>query len=191
MKNIIKFPKKFDRVLQTLLMAALALSMTGNCHHIRCFMPLLRKRPSSCSCRSPKDVKVDAAAKTFRLVGVNPQVLYFTDRPVRMAGHIKMTDYLEGMDGKGRQGQFRRPDPPNATLSVYEPGKPDNTLAAVEISQPVFDGADLIYSYKLIEGELPAAGGATSLFIDWIGVGGGVGPGFHGVGVGFRGPGLR
>ena len=29
---------------------------------------------------------------------------------------------------------------------------------------------------------MPKAGGATALFIDWIGVGGGVGPGFHGVG---------
>ena len=137
-----------------------------------------------------EDVKVDPAAKTFRLVGVNPQVLYFTDRPVRMAGHIKMTDYLEEWTAKAGKDNFSD-DPPNATLSVYEPGKPDNTLAAVEISQPVFDGEDLIYSYKLIEGELPAAGGATSLFIDWIGLGGGVGPGFHGVGVGLRGPGLR
>jgi len=29
------------------------------------------------------------------------------------------------------------------------------------------------------------------LFIDWIGAGGGVGRGFHGVGVGARGPGVR
>jgi len=82
-------------------------------------------------------------------------------------------------------------DPPNAVLSVYELGKPDNTAGVVEINQPKIDGSDLVYSYKLIEGSLPAGGGATSLFIDWIGVGGGVGPGFHGVGVGFRGPGLR
>lgn len=35
-------------------------------------------------------------------------------------------------------------------------------------------------------------GGATALFIDWIGAGGGVGPGFHGVGAGTgtRGVGL-
>ena len=58
------------------------------------------------------------------------------------------------------------------------------------ISRPKVNGPDLVYSYKLIEGVLPAAGGATSLFIDWIGVGGGVGYGFHGVGVGRRGPGF-
>ena len=38
---------------------------------------------------------------------------------------------------------------------------------------------------------MPRGGGATALFIDWIGVGGGVGPGFHGVGAGARGVGLR
>jgi len=48
-----------------------------------------------------------------------------------------------------------------------------------------------VYRYTLIEGKVPTAGGATSLFIDWIGPGGGVGPGFHGVGVGGRGVGWR
>ena len=38
---------------------------------------------------------------------------------------------------------------------------------------------------------MSASGGATSLFIDWFGPGGGVGPGFHGVGVGGRGVGWR
>jgi hypothetical protein len=61
----------------------------------------------------------------------------------------------------------------------------------VVISNPKVDGADLVYNYKVIEGTLPAGGGATSLFIDWIGVGGGVGFGFHGVGVGYRGAGWR
>ena len=82
-------------------------------------------------------------------------------------------------------------DPPNATLSVYEPGRNDNTLAVVEISHPVMEGKDLVYNYKLIKGTMPKGGGATALFIDWIGVGGGVGPGFHGVGAGARGVGLR
>jgi hypothetical protein len=63
----------------------------------------------------------------------------------------------------------------------------ENTLAVVEISQPVIDGKDVVYQYKLINGARPKAGGATALFIDWIGLGGGVGAGFHGVGVGARG----
>ena len=53
------------------------------------------------------------------------------------------------------------------------------------------EGKDLVYNYKLINGDMPKHGGATALFIDWIGVGGGVGLGFHGVGAGVRGVGLR
>jgi hypothetical protein len=137
-----------------------------------------------------EDLKVDPATSTFRLVKVNQQTLYFSDRPERIAGHIKMADYLKEWTSQAGKDNFKA-DPPNAVLSAYEQGKPDNTLAVVKIMNPVVDGADLIYSYKLIEGKMPASGGATSLFIDWIGVGGGVGVGYHGVGVGFRGPGWR
>jgi len=136
------------------------------------------------------DVRVDPAKSTFRLVKVNQQTLYFSDRPVRIAGHMNMAAYLKEWTSKAGKDNFGA-DPPNAVLSVYEPGQPDNTLAAVKITNPKIEGSDLIYSYKLIEGKLPTAGGAASLFIDWIGVGGGVGRGFHGVGVGFRGPGWR
>ena len=138
--------------------------------------------------QSAEDLQVDAAASTFRLVKVNPQTVYFSDRPQRIAGNLKMADYLktwkEGRDNFGA-------DPPNATLSVYEPGRADPTLVVVTIMKPVVSGADLLYTYKIVEGTMPANGGATSLFIDWYGVGGGVGPGFHGVGVGRRGVGWR
>jgi hypothetical protein len=135
------------------------------------------------------DLKADPAANTLRLVNVSKQTLYFSDRPVRLAGHLKMADYLEEWTKRAGKDNFGN-DPPNATLSVYEPGQADNTLAVVEITNPVIDGADLVYTYKLIDGKMPKSGGATSLFIDWIGLGGGVGRGFHGVGVGLRGPGV-
>jgi len=100
-----------------------------------------------------------------------------------------MAEYLEEWTKKAGKDNFGA-DPPNATLSVYEPGQPDSTLVVIEITQPKIDGSDLIYSYKLIDGKLPASGGQTALFIDWIGPGGGVGAGYHGVGVGTRGPGV-
>ena len=137
-----------------------------------------------------EDLEVDAAAKTLRLVKVGRQTLYFSDRPVRIAGHLKMAEYLEEWTAKAGKDNFAA-DPPNAVLSVYEPGQPDSTLAVVEISHPKVEGADLVYDYRVISGKLPAAGGETALFIDWIGAGGGVGVGFHGVGVGARGPGVR
>jgi len=140
--------------------------------------------------QTAEDLKVDPAKSTLRLVKVNQQTLYFSDRPQRIAGHLKMGDYLQEWTAKAGKDNFGA-NPPNATLSVYEPGQPDNSLVVVTITNPAVDGADLVYSYKIVNGTMPAKGGATSLFIDWIGVGGGVGFGYHGVGVGYRGVGWR
>jgi hypothetical protein len=138
--------------------------------------------------QSAESLKADD--KTLRLVNASPQTIYFTDRPVRLAGHITMSDYMKEWTAAAGPNNFSK-DPPNATLSVYESGKESNVLTVVEISQPVIEGRDLIYRYKVIEGKVPATGGATSLFIDWIGPGGGVGRGFHGAGAGGRGVGVR
>jgi hypothetical protein len=189
MKKINEFHYRLNHARQALLLAALTVSMA---------VGMAASTASAAANETPQymfvqiadDIKVDKAAKTFRLVNVNQQTLYFTDRPVRIAGHIKMDAYLKEWTAKAGKDNFGE-DPPNAVLSVYEPGQTENTTAVVEITRPEIDGSDLVYKYKLIEGSLPAGGGATSLFIDWIGVGGGVGPGFHGVGVGLRGPGLR
>ena len=134
------------------------------------------------------DFKADG--KTLRLTNVGQQTLYFSDRPVRVAGHLTMPAYMDEWKAGEGPDNFSA-DPPNATLSVYESGSHENKMAVVEISHPVIEGKDLVYNYKLIEGTMPKAGGATALFIDWIGPGGGVGPGFHGVGAGARGVGLR
>lgn len=132
----------------------------------------------------------DPATKTVRLINVSPQTVYFADRPVRLAGHLKMAAYLDEWTKHAGKDNFAK-DPPNATLSVYEAGKDDSTLAVIEVLNPRVEGHDLVYDYRVIEGSLPKSGGETSLFIDSIGIGGGVGPGFHGVGVGGRGPGVR
>ncbi len=145
------------------------------------------QKPQLMFVQTAEDLKADGT--TLRLVNVGKQTVYFADRPVRMAGHVPMSAYLEEWTAAAGPNNFAK-DPPNATLSVYEGGKTENALAVVEISDPVVEGNDLVYSYRLIEGDMPKTGGATALFIDWIGVGGGVGPGFHGVGAGTRGVGL-
>jgi hypothetical protein len=138
--------------------------------------------------QSAESLKADD--KTLRLVNVSPQTIWFTDRPVRKAGHVTMANYLKEWTAAAGKDNFSK-DPPNATLSVYDAGQSDNTLTVVEIFDPVVQGKDLVYRYKLIDGKVPAYGGATSLFIDWIGPGGGVGAGFHGAGAGGRGVGVR
>lgn len=128
----------------------------------------------------------DPAAGTLRLVDVSAQTVYFSDRPNRLAGHIPMDAYLlEWTRGPHSFGE----DPPNAKLSIYAGEAAGNTLVVVELTDPVIDGDDLLYGYTLLDGEMPAAGGPTAVFIDTVGPGGGVGPAFHGAGVGRRGPG--
>jgi hypothetical protein len=136
--------------------------------------------------QTSEGLEVDAEAGTFRLVDFSPHTLYFSDRPNRLAGHITMDDYLK--EWTEAPDDFDD-DPPNATLSVYEPGRSESSLVVVEILNPVVDGEDLVYDYRLIDGAMPVGGGMAALFIDRIGPGGGVGAGYHGVGVGARGPG--
>lgn len=133
------------------------------------------------------DFEADPDSKSLRLVNVNQQVLFFSDRPDRIVGHLTMDQYLD--EWTSVPDAFND-DPPNAALSVYEASGTDNAVAVVEIMNPVIDGNDIVYTYSLLEGSVPDSGGATSLFIDRIGIGGGVGVGYHGVGVGVRGPGV-
>src|SRR5258708_1999019 len=70
------------------------------------------------------DFKADD--KTLRLINFSQQTLYFSDRPVRVAGHLTMPAYMD--ESKAGEGPDNfGSDPPNATLSVYESGRHDNT----------------------------------------------------------------
>jgi hypothetical protein len=189
MKNFGEFCKRPNQVCLVFFLAAVMVALAA-CAETSATPSASSESPQLMFVQTADDLRVDEAAKTFRLVHVSQQTLYFSDRPVRVAGHLKMADYLKEWTTKAGKDNFGQ-DPPNATLSVYEPGQTENKVVVVEITNPVVEGGDLIYGYKIIDGEMPANGGATSLFIDWIGVGGGVGPGYHGVGVGRRGPGVR
>jgi hypothetical protein len=186
MKKLSEFCQRLSPCFQAFLLAAVVFSLAA----WAATPAAAADRPQFMFVQSAEHIKVDPAKSTFRLVKVNQQTLYFTDRPKRLAGHISMADYLKEWTARGGKDNFAV-DPPNATLSVFEPGKPENTLVVVKITNPKVEGADLVYSYKVLEGTMPATGGPTALFIDWIGLGGGVGPGFHGVGVGRRGVGWR
>ncbi len=166
MKSFNEFYQRMNRTWSALLLAAAALAMAA-CATTSKTDSASSGAPQMMFVQVAEDLKVDPAAGTFRLVKVNQQTLYFSDRPQRIAGHTKMADYLKEWTAKAGKDNFGA-DPPNATLSVYEPGQDENTLVVVKINNPVLDGPDLIYSYKVLEGRMPSNGGATSLFIDWI-----------------------
>ncbi len=100
--------------------------------------------------------------KTLTLKGVSPAVLFFGARPKRVAGHVALPGFLDAWDeGKDSFAE----DPPNAALSIVGDGIV--TSVVVEIANPQLQGDELSYDIvQVLEGELPATGGTSSLFID-------------------------
>ena len=101
--------------------------------------------------------------ETLTLKGVSPAVLFFRDRPQRVAGHVALPGFLKAWDeGKDSFAD----DPPNAALSIVGNGQVSNLV--VEISNPQLQGDELTYNVRVLEGEPPATGGTSSLFIDGL-----------------------
>ena len=98
--------------------------------------------------------------KTLTLKGV-PLVIYFSDRPDRIAGHMSLKKFVAQW-GKGPDS-FKT-DPPNATLSVFnEKGNKDVVL---ELSNLQLKGATLTCKVRVLEGNTTKSFGPASLFID-------------------------
>ena len=114
--------------------------------------------------QTAKSMSFNPAANELTLVGVAPVTLFFTDRPERLAGNMKTSAFIpfwsEGKDS------FKS-DPPNADLSILEGTTLRQTV--VELQDPVLRGEDLVYTVKIIGGEMPKTGADVSVFIDIIG----------------------
>ena len=112
-------------------------------------------------------VAFDASGRTMTLKGLAPTTLFFSDRPVRIAGHYRTDEYLRFW--KDGPDSFLK-DPPNATLSVFDAGTSELTDVVVTLRNPRVSGTDLSYDITVIAGTLPKATGPASLFIDIIGM---------------------
>jgi hypothetical protein len=100
------------------------------------------------------------------LHGVNASTLYFSDRPQRVVGHMKTTDFVD-LWGEG-ENSFEE-DPPNAVLAFLEPGDEAPEDAVVVIRHPRLSDGHLSYSVEVLEGVLPDKSGPVTLFIDPFG----------------------
>jgi len=117
--------------------------------------------------QSAESVALSADGKKVTLKGLSPTTLFFSDRPVRIAGHYRTDEYLEFWK-KGPDSFLK--DPPNATLSVFEKGKEEMSDVVVTLRNPVVSGNEITYDVTVISGTLPKGGGPASLFIDIIGL---------------------
>ena len=106
--------------------------------------------------------KVDGDRITFERV---PLVVYFSDRPNRLAGQLSLQVFAQGWD----QGSDSfRADPPNATLSILTEDGLNNVV--IEISEPdakIKEGS-ISFKVRVLEGELPKSFGTATLFIDSV-----------------------
>lgn len=98
------------------------------------------------------------------LEAVHDQTLYFSDRPDRITGWVPTTEQIADW-GVG-EDNFAD-DPPNADLSVLVDG--EELQIVVVLTNPRLTDGDLVYDVEILEGEMPAAGGPSSLFIDIVG----------------------
>ena len=103
---------------------------------------------------------------TLTLNGV-PNVVYFSDRPARRAGHMSLTNFVELWD-KGVDS-FKA-DPPNATLSVMKKDGAENVV--VELISVDQKTGSVVFKVVLLEGMLPERFKTTAIFIDLAQCGG-------------------
>lgn len=101
------------------------------------------------------------------LTGVSPNAIVFADRPVRAAGHDLTENLLEEWSANNTSKDSFSKDPPNATVSVL--GKDAVRDAVVVLMSPKLEGDRLTFDVQVLEGDLAAADGPASVFIDIIG----------------------
>jgi len=100
---------------------------------------------------------------TLTLNGV-PNVIYFSDRPDRVAGHLSLEKFVEMWD-KGVNSY--KADPPNATLSVLKKDGAKNVV--VEIISVEQKSSSVVFKVAVLEGRILGNFNAGSVFIDTLG----------------------
>ena len=101
------------------------------------------------------------------LSGTDPNITYFCDRPVRTAGHMTI-DAMREIVTKGKNNFLQ--NPPNAAVSIFGTHGDITDVVVVLPSAPKVRGDEFDFEVRVLEGELPATGGAVVLFIDPVGV---------------------
>jgi len=90
-----------------------------------------------------------------------PNVIYFSDRPARKAGHMSVSEFIEMWD-KG-DDSFKA-DPPNATLSVLKKEGARNVV--VELISVEQKSGSVVFKVVVLDGKVPETFETSTLFTD-------------------------
>lgn len=96
------------------------------------------------------------------LSGLTPSTYYFSDRPVRSAGHMRHTEFAALWDDDSEDG-FRS-DPPNAAITT--PDQMDDEPIVLELLTANYSGTEMSFRFKMISGNLPETSVDVAVFID-------------------------
>ena len=121
-----------------------------------------------------KSVEGKKDTYVLTLYEVSPQVVYFSDRPQRIVGHVEVAKFLKGLG-------FGEKNPPNAAIQLLAANEQQDTIV-VELIKPQYDEAKrtLQYEVKILkeakkglavftekkDSTLPTKFNDVSLFID-------------------------
>jgi len=99
--------------------------------------------------------KQDAPGQyVLTLRGIAPQTVYFSDRPLRMAGHMPTGEFLKRLG-------FSDQNPPNAAVAVEGAAADEDTII-VELRRPVYNAANATLQYDVTI--LPDAKGGLAFY---------------------------
>lgn len=95
--------------------------------------------------------KADNGTYTLSMSGVEPDMVWFTDRPARHAGRVEVQKALDALyeDASG---------PPNAALSSAHPETGEEQIVIVELTDPQYDAASATLSFNALSLEEPKQG---------------------------------
>ena len=107
---------------------------------------------------------VQHVGDAIHLRGVDPNMTWFCDRPVRQAGHMTLPARVEL--GMTAENSFKE-NPPNAAVSVFsDDGKVSDAVVTLTDPPQVIDDK-VVFAVTRLDGEIPS--GKVVLFIDPIG----------------------
>jgi len=115
--------------------------------------------------QTAKGMTFDKSTNKLTLNGISSTTLFFSDRPERIAGNMKTTAFVPFWS-TGKDSFLS--DPPNADISIVEGDKLRQVV--VVLQAPELKSDNLIYTVKVLQGEMPAKGADVSVFIDIIGM---------------------
>ena len=115
--------------------------------------------------QTAKSMSFDKSTNKLTLDGISSTTLFFSDRPERIAGNMKTTAFVPFWS-KGKDSFLK--DPPNADVSILDGDKLQQVVAVLQ--SPELKGDTLVYTVKILQGDMPAKGADVSIFIDIIGM---------------------